>query len=62
MIVGAIGELHNRQYVCIYVCMCVYVCMVITHRNSEDQPGMVADSARGQLNSENDFFPVPVRA
>ena len=27
-----------------------------------DQPGKVANPARGQLNRENDFFPVPVRA
>ena len=28
----------------------------------KDQPGKVANSARGQLNRENDFFPVPVCA
>ena len=36
--------------------------MVITYSKSEDQPGKVANPARGQLNRENDFFPVPVRA
>ena len=29
---------------------------------SMDQPGKVANSARGQLNRENKYFPVPVRA
>ena len=29
---------------------------------NKDQPGMVANSARGQLNRENGYFPVPVRA
>ena len=28
----------------------------------ENQPGEVANSARGQLNRENEHFPVPVRA
>ena len=27
-----------------------------------DQPGKVANRARGQLDRENDYFPVPVRA
>ena len=27
-----------------------------------DQPGKVANPARGQLNRENDYYPVPVRA
>ena len=43
-----------------YVCM--YVCMVITYNKGNDQPGKVANAARGQLNRENEFFPVPVRA
>ena len=42
--------------------VCVYVCMVITHSKSKDQPGKVANPARGQLNRENEYFPVPVRA
>ena len=32
-----------------------------THRESIDQPGKVANPARGQLNRENEYFPVPVR-
>ena len=42
-----------------YVCM--YVCMVITYSKGKDQPGEVANPARGQLNRANDIFPVPVR-
>ena len=38
------------------------VCMVITHSKSKDQPGKVANPARGELNRENQYFPVPVRA
>ena len=34
----------------------------ITYDTSEDQPGKSANPARGQLNRENDYFPVPVRA
>ena len=40
----------------------MYVCMVITYGKNEDQPGKVANPARGKLNRENEFFPVPVRA
>ena len=37
--------------------------MVITHRAEYmDQPGKVANPARGQLNRENGYSPVPVRA
>ena len=39
-----------------------YVCMVITCNKSKDQPGKVANPARGQLNRENKYFPLPVRA
>ena len=33
-----------------------------TYSNSKDQPGKVANSARGQLNRDIEDFPVPVRA
>ena len=33
-----------------------------TFSRSMDQPGKVANPARGQLNRENEYFPVPVRA
>ena len=39
--------------------------MVITYTvrsKGKDQPGKVANPARGQRNRENDVFPVPVRA
>ena len=31
-------------------------------QGNSDQPGKVANQARGQLNRENEYFPVPVRA
>ena len=34
----------------------------IHHCKGKDQPGKVANPARGQRNRENEFFPVPVRA
>ena len=33
-----------------------------THSKSMDQPGKVANPARGQLNRENEYFPVRVRS
>ena len=38
------------------------VSMVITYSKSKDQPGTVANPVRGQLNRENEYSPVPVRA
>ena len=38
------------------------VCMVITYSKSMDQPGKVANPVRGQLNRENEYLPVRVRA
>ena len=32
------------------------------YSKSMDQPGKVTNPARGQLNMENEYFPVPVRA
>ena len=43
----------------------MYVCMVITYSKSMDQPGKIANPARGQLNRGNKYFiyfSVPVRA
>ena len=34
----------------------------IVHSKSMDQPGKVANPARGQLNRENEYFPVRVGA
>ena len=38
------------------------VCMVITYSKCIDQPSKVANPARGQLNRENEYFPVRVRS
>ena len=46
------------MYVCMYVCMYVWS----SHIAEYDQPGKVANLARGQLNRENEYSPVPVRA
>ena len=42
--------------------MYMNVCMVNTYNKDKDQPVRVDSTARGQLNRENDFFRVPVRA
>ena len=34
----------------------------ILYSKSKDQPGKVANPARGQVNKENSYFHVPVRA
>ena len=39
-----------------------HVCIFITYSKSKDQPGKVANPARGQLNRENEYFLVPVHA
>ena len=47
--------MYSMYYLCI---------MVITYSIAEyhmDQPGKVANPARGQLNRENEYSPVPVR-
>ena len=53
---AAHGSIRNVVYVF------MYVYMVITYSKGKDQPGKVANPARGQLNRENEFFPVPVHA
>ena len=40
----------------------MYVCMVITYSKGKDQLGKVANPARGQLDRENEYLPVPGRA
>ena len=49
---------------CYDVCYNIYVCMVWPPHvyQSMDEPGKVANSARGQLNMENEYSPVPVHA
>ena len=40
-----------------------YICMYgRTYSKSNDKPGKVANPARDQLNRENGYFPVPIRA
>ena len=43
---------------------CSNSCIVYGHTYSKsmDQPGKVVNPARGQLNKENEYFPVRVRA
>ena len=36
-------------------------CMVITYSKRKDHRGKVANPARGQLNRDNEYFPVPFR-
>ena len=45
-----------------FILQCMYVCMVITYSKGKNQPGKVANPARGQLNRENKLFLVSVRA
>ena len=40
-----------------YVFTGMYVFMIITYSKSMDQPGKVANPARGQLNRENGYSP-----
>ena len=51
---------YTVQTLLLYVRM--YVCMAITCSKGKDQPGKVVNPAHGQLNRENEYFPVPVRA
>ena len=53
--------LDTVRWVCVET-LGLYVCVVITYSKGKDQPGKVANPARGQLNRETDFFPVPVSA
>ena len=43
-------------------CSVMCVCVDHTYSRSVDQPGKVANPARGHLNRENEYFPVLVRA
>ena len=40
----------------------IYYMVTHTYSKNMDQPGKVANLARGQLNRENEYFPVRVRA
>ena len=54
---------RGSMYVCMYV-PGIYVRMYRHHisQSNMDQPGKVVNPARGQLNRENEYSPVPVRA
>ena len=51
----------HTMYVCanIYRAVSMYACHIA---KSMDQPGKVANPARGQLNRKNEHLPVPFRA
>ena len=49
----------TNLYVCMYVCIHVWP---EQFQQSMDQPGKVANPARGQPNRKSVLFPVPVRA
>ena len=53
--------LPTRKKILEKVKVCMYV-WTITYSMDKDQLGKVANPARGQLNRENYYFPVPVRA
>ena len=63
---GIAGYFSEKSEIILYADIlynvCMYVCMVITYSKRKDQPGKVANPARGQLNRENEYFPVRVRA
>ena len=50
---------YNRHF---YSLAAIYLCLFITNSKGKDQPGKVANPTCGQLNRDNAFFPVPVRA
>ena len=47
----------KKLYIALSLCMYCH-----TYSKSMDQPGKVANPARGQLNRKNEYFPVRVRA
>ena len=52
-LLGLVPTLKRNALLCMYG---------HTYRKSIDQPGKVVNPARGQLNRENEYFPVPVCA
>ena len=52
-------------HMCVIVCVYLLYCIQLyghTYSKSMDQPGKVANPARGQPNRENKYSPVRVRA
>ena len=59
MYVSSVVQNQKYAYPTSMLCVCMYG---HTYSKSMDQPGKVANPARGQLNRENEYFPVRVRA
>ena len=61
---GYLSPLNPARYSAarLKACAATTVCMVITYSKCIDQPGKVANPVRGQLNRENEYFPVRVRS
>ena len=69
---AVVCQTQQYMYLLLYYISAVYthssrpmnttVCMVITYSKSMDQPGKVANPARGELNRENEYFSVRVPA
>ena len=57
LIKGPLIKCNGRSSTVMYVCMYVALCMVITYSKSMDQPGKVANPARGQLNRKIPLSP-----
>ena len=55
-------DFKNLDGAALDVLMLIPSLYVHTRSKSMDQPGKVANPARGQLNKENTYFPVRVRA
>ena len=55
--VSPLLPMYVSMYLSIYGCVDGH-----TYSKSMDQPGKVVNSARGQLNRKNEYFPVRVRA
>ena len=41
--------IHTYMYICVTAAVRMYICIAITYSRGEDQPGKVANPARGQL-------------
>ena len=53
---------YCRRELLYYYDVCMFGHSPHTYSKSMDQPGKVANPARGQLNRENEYSPVRVRA
>ena len=63
MVYYIVSVVFSLLFWCPCMAINVSVCMVThTYSKSMDQPGKVANPTPGQLNRENEYFPVRVRA